>query len=781
MNKTIIVLPSARSIRQEQLGSETKNAFLPTYITISDFISKLCIVPNFKTIDSDTRTLLLLKASDFKEFSHLQIQRNFFTFTKNSTYIFKFFEELSAEKYDINSLETSDIYGEYEEHIAILKELYKRYEQICLEKKFLDKIFLPKLYEFNHSYIKEHKKIKLFVDGHLTNFEIELLEKCCEYSEVNIVFNTSFFNTKMQKKFLELGFTLEPNFMYKLCLNTKEIITQEKLYKNEHISCESFSESILQVAFVKKKIYDFLQKGYEAKDIAVILPDEKMADILMSFDDKSNFNFAMGSSFTKTKLYEKLNATAKMIEQNTKENEARLNRIGDDFYMKLLNIYFKNNEEVDFIAFLNEYKESFSTKQEIKIFEDEVYKFKYLLTFMKSMNVKSLINLFLQRLASRTIDDVRGGKITVMGVLETRNISFDGVIIVDFNDKHVPKKSDKDMFLNTNIREIANLPTMIDRENLQKHYYEMLMKRSKEVAISFVSSKDTSESRFLKQLSIKDENIFKESDYADVIFTKKDLAKKNYDDIILPYSFENSKLSASKIKIFLTCKRKYYYRYIKKIYSHEIPSDKPADYKLGLDIHLALKELYLKQSTYDNAKLLQIDLFKELDSVLGKSEYEKYMMDIAKRNLHIFCEIDVKRFSQGWSVYKVEDNLECRFNGITLSGQIDRIDKRDNEISILDYKTGNFTLTPANKIDEATEFQLEFYYLLASAYGNVSECAYYDLKNSKIVAENFLDEKLEKLKSIVVDLLAITEINFELCEDKKSCIFCEYKIMCERE
>ena len=236
MNKTIIVLPSARSIRQEQLGSETKNAFLPTYITISDFISKLCIVPNFKTIDSDTRTLLLLKASDFKEFSHLQIQRNFFTFTKNSTYIFKFFEELSAEKYDINSLETSDIYGEYEEHIAILKELYKRYEQICLEQKFLDKIFLPKLYEFNHSYIQEHKKIKLFVDGHLTNFEIELLEKCCEYSEVNIVFNTSFFNTKMQKKFLELGFALEPNFMYKLCLNTKEIITKEKLYKNEHIS-----------------------------------------------------------------------------------------------------------------------------------------------------------------------------------------------------------------------------------------------------------------------------------------------------------------------------------------------------------------------------------------------------------------------------------------------------------------------------------------------------------------------------------------------------------------
>jgi RecB family exonuclease len=779
MNKTIIVLPSARSI--EQLGNETKNLFLPTYMTLSDFISKLCIVPNFTTIDSDTRILLLLKASDFKEFSNLQIQRNFFTFTKNSTYIFKFFEELSAEKYDMSLLEMSNIYGEYEKHISILKELYKRYEEICLKEKFLDKIFLPKLYEFNAPYIEEHKKIELFIDGHLTNFEIELLEKCCEYSEVNIIFNTSFFNTKMQNKFLELGFSLEPNFMYKLNLNNKEIITKKELYKNENINCESFSESILQVAFVKKKIYDFLQKGYKAKDIAVILPDEKMAEILMSFDDKSNFNFVMGSSFTKSKLYEKLNATSQMIEQNTKENEARLNRIGDEFYVKLLNIYFKNNEEVDFIAFLNEYKESFSQKQEIKIFEEEVYKFKYLLTYMQNMNIKSLINLFLQRLANRTIDDMRGGKITVMGVLETRNISFDGVIIVDFNDNNVPKKSDKDMFLNDSIREMSNLPTMLDRENLQKHYYEMLMKRSKEVAISFVSSNDSSESIFLKQLNIKDENIFKESDYADIIFTKKDLAKKENKKIILPYSFQNEKLSASKLKIYLTCKRKYYYRYIKKIYNHDIPSDKPADYKLGLDIHLALKELYLKKASYDNAKLLQIDLFKELDSVLGKSEYEKYMMDIAKRNLHTFCDIDVKRFSQGWSVYKVEDNLECRFNGITLSGQIDRIDKRNNEIYILDYKTGNFTLTPANKIDEATEFQLEFYYLLASAYGNVIDCAYYDLKNSKIVPESFLNEKLEKLKSIVVDLLTITEINFELCEDEKSCIFCEYKIMCGRE
>ena len=161
MDETTIVLPSARAIRHEQLQIDTSSLFLPNFITMNEFISKLCIVDGFKAIDDDSRTLLLLEASDFKGFSSLQIERNFFTFTKNSTYIFKFFEELSAELYDIKELESSDIYAEYEEHITILNELYLRYEELCLEKKVLDKIFLPKLYTFNEEYAQKHNKIKV--------------------------------------------------------------------------------------------------------------------------------------------------------------------------------------------------------------------------------------------------------------------------------------------------------------------------------------------------------------------------------------------------------------------------------------------------------------------------------------------------------------------------------------------------------------------------------------------------------------------------------------------
>ena len=60
--ETTIVLPSARAIRHEQLHLDSQTLFLPNYITMSEFISKLCIVKDFKTLDDDSRVLLLLEA-----------------------------------------------------------------------------------------------------------------------------------------------------------------------------------------------------------------------------------------------------------------------------------------------------------------------------------------------------------------------------------------------------------------------------------------------------------------------------------------------------------------------------------------------------------------------------------------------------------------------------------------------------------------------------------------------------------------------------------------------
>ncbi len=780
MNNKTIVLPSARAIRHEQLSIESQTLFLPNFITMSEFISKLCIVKGFKILDDDSRVLLLLEASDFQEFSSLQIQRNFFTFTKNSSYIFKFFEELSAEMHDIKSLDTSDIYGDFEEHITILQELYKRYEKLCNERKLLDRIFLPRLYSFNESYLNNHKEIEVHIDGHLTNFELELLQKCCEFSSVTIIFTTSKFNTKMQAKFLELGVELEKDYEYKISLNTKEILSQNKRKLHQNISCESLSESLLQIAFIKQKLYEFVQKGYKAENIAVILPDENLAQKLKSFDDKSNFNFAMGEGYKYTSIYETLNSTCQALDQKSKENYARLERVGDALYVKLLPLYHKSSEEVDVLEFLKEYVQEFSDKRAVKVYTEELYNFKNILPYMKGMSIKSLLSLFLQRLASRSLDDVRGGKVTVMGVLETRSVNFDAVIIVDFSDSNVPKKSDKDMFLNTQIREMANLPTMSDRESLQKHYYDLLISRSKEVAISYVSSSESTGSRFLKQLNIKDKNEYSELGYANILFERSMPESMGEKKIVLAYSFRDKKISATRLKTFLSCKRKYYYKYIEHLYGHEIPKDMPKEYEIGNSVHLALSNLYTKQNAYSSIENLQRDLYKELDSVQGESELDKYLISMQKRRLEKFCEVEIERFDEGWQVELCEQSFEINFAGAKLIGQIDRVDKKQNEIYVLDYKTGSYPLYNKNNFTDATDFQLEFYYLLASGLGNVVGCGYYDLKESKIVQEVFLQEKLAVLESNIKDLLNLEEINFELCEDSKNCLFCDYKIICGR-
>ncbi|HIP54581.1 MAG TPA: PD-(D/E)XK nuclease family protein [Sulfurimonas autotrophica] len=781
MDESTIVLPSARAIRHEQHMQTGKTLFLPHYITMSDFIAKLTLVEGYKRIDEDSRVLLLLEAANFHAFSNLQIERNFFTFTKNSAYIFKFFEELSAELYDINELANADVYAEYEEHIAILQELYKRYEKLCNEKKLLDRIFLPKLYKFNESYAKAQHNVLIQLDGYLTNFELTLLQKAAEFTTVSVRFWATSFNEKMQNRFRELGFVLEKGFMYELSLNSREILKKEKIEKDYRLTCNSFGESVLQIAFVQQKIYEFVQKGYKAENIAVVLPNEAMAPLLKSFDEKSNLNFAMGESYKNTSIYTKLSATLSAIEQDSKENEARVQRVGDELFLLLQSIYYKKVSEVDFVAVMQEMLTFFTNKQEKKIFLEELHKIEKILAFMQDMGVKSLMNIFMQRLSMRTLDDVRGGKVTVMGVLETRSVAFDAVIIIDFDDKNVPKRSDKDMFLNTQIRKSAGLPTMNDRENLQKHYYAMLMQRSKEVAISYVSSSQSSGSRFLKELGIQEKNIYSETAFAEILFRRAKREPIEEEEIVQEYSFKDRELSATRLKTFLTCKRKYYYKYIKQIKSHEIPKDMPQEYAIGNVVHNALREVYAKEDHYTDAQKLQSDIEETLDRFCGESELDKYLVAMQKKRLQGFVKAEIERFKQGWRVVATERYLKTSFAGITIVGQIDRIDKKEEAFAVLDYKTGSYALANKNNFMDATDFQLEFYYLLAKSLGDVQSCGFYDLKESRIVPESFLEEKLEVLQSHIKDLLRIESINFEKCEDMKACQFCEYAILCGRE
>ena len=773
------ILPSSRAIRAAILKEKEHNSFLPSYITMSDFLQRALVVEDYIRVDDDTRTLLLLEASDFKSFSALNIERNFFTFTQNSSYIFRFFEELSGELVDIDSLAMADTYGDYEEHIEILQELYVRYEKLCKVKKILDPIFLAKNYTLNHSYIKSQEEVLLVVEGYLTNFELKILQECAQIVPLRLRFYANEFNIKMQDKLKDLGIEIVEEKNQIINLSTKSIEGSSPVRSNALVSCESFSQRLLQVAFIKQKVKEFIDKGIAPEKIVVVLPNENFAEHLKRFDEKCNFNFAMGESLRSSSFMQAIEAVTQYLDNKTVQNRSRLNRVGVDLAEGLQSKYKSSISELDFNTLLYPFIKEERNKAVLKIIDEELFYFEKLLPILQKSTFKSALHLFINRLKNRSTDDVRGGKITVMGVLETRSVTFDGVIVVDFNEGTVPRKSEKDLFLNSSTRIKAGLPGAQDRESLQKLYYNNLFLRAQEVAISYVSSVDAVPSRFLTQLGIETRSSYDESQWAGVLFKSHMKEELSEHKIEQAYDFTQHNLSATGLKSFLSCKRRFYHRYVDGLTEHHIEEDLPQEHEIGTALHAALQEVYEKKSRFSSKEELQKAIGEALKVHSADTVLDKYLQKMWIKRLDAFIDNEIERFKEA-EVMACEKSLSTEVCGIRLNGNIDRIDRTLDGLEVLDYKSGSYPKYTARTVENAKDFQLEFYYLLAKNEAEVKSCGYYDLKSGKIITEDLLETKLELLYKHLEELRETKVFDFEKTEELKECTYCPYTDLCGR-
>jgi RecB family exonuclease len=215
------------------------------------------------------------------------------------------------------------------------------------------------------------------------------------------------------------------------------------------------------------------------------------------------------------------------------------------------------------------------------------------------------------------------------------------------------------------------------------------------------------------------------------------------------------------------------------IRNHEIQKDLPKEHEIGSDIHKALQSVYSRHDHFEDIKVLSSAVEKEHYRITGKSELHLYQNRLWMQRLSPFFEREIERFREV-RVLACEKKLEREIRGIRLYGEIDRIDQSAEGLEVLDYKSGSYKVYTARTLEGATDFQLEFYYLLASNLGEVSKCAFYDLKDGRIVDEVLLDEKLEMLYGILDALRDIREINFEMTEKLKDCKYCEFIHFCQR-
>ncbi|XLZ83887.1 PD-(D/E)XK nuclease family protein [Arcobacter sp. DNRA7] len=779
--KKLLVFPTSRAIRDYISKQKSNNTLLPFILTIDEFLKKSISLSNLKYCEEEHRVLFLNEAIKNIDIKKLGISDNFTKFLKQSDYIYRFFLELASEKVEIEEIQNVDTYDFYLEHLEILKAIKKKYIKILEKNSYIDKINLDKHYEINENFLDKFQDIELHFEGYFTKVEFEIVEKISEKIDTKIIFYSNSYNQKSLEVFKNLNINLKIDYKYKIDLTNKIIIDEEEIKSLlESYEIKGFSSRLNQIAYIKSCIEKSVLNGVNPKDIALVLPDESFVSSIELFDDERYFNYAMGKSIKNKELYQISNAIYLYLSEDEEKNISNISylEIDKEFIDKSIKPFWNKvtNKEL-FVSITDFIKQKEKNIELIEKYDELLYKLN--ITLFSNENkilLKDVYKIFLQKLSSITLDDINSGKITVLGLLETRAVSFDTVIVCDFNESYIPKISVKDKFLSTRLKQLANLPTQFDRESLQKYYYKRLISSSKNVFISYVNSETNQISRFANELFEK--NIATDTNdsfYKHILYDNHKISYFD-EDIVSKIDLTKFIWSATSFKNFLECKRRFYLQYILKINEHTI-SLKPKGYELGDIIHSILEDYYSK----DNKNSIE-ELFLKYKS---SNPFLTLDLEVWKKKLQNFYEFDKQRLINR-EIIMIEKEFNCSFNNINIKGIIDRVDKFEDNYEVIDYKTSStLSVDTLKTYEKSVDFQLEFYYIALQQLFKTPniKAFYYDLNECLLKEEVAIQEKLELLSSKFDELkeLSKNEINFLKCEDKSNCLYCAYKVVCNRE
>ncbi|ANH42193.1 exonuclease [Helicobacter pylori] len=765
----LFVFSSTRRLKHFYL--EQGEGFLPSAMSMGNFFEQAFYIPNKKKIPNSARLILMIdtiKAIAKEKKSILEglllFENSFLGYLESTSFLFDLFDELSSACIKLNELSSKDIYLDYEKHLEVLEMIYDRYIKKLEELGFYDKIMQEKpaiLKEF----FKHFSSIEWHLDGFMSVFERQCLLEVAELVPITLHLSCDKYN----QKFLEfLNLKLETDCDYSIDFKTQKILSQT--FNDQKIEPKLYANSsyLKQSALVLQTIEEYLQQDNDPNKMAIITPNADFLPFLKLLDKNNNLNFAMGLGAKNSPYYTEL---VKILED--------LEASGDLSASPLLDL------ESLTLALL----EQQSSKEKVPLKEAHsqiMHQYHLLKDTLKNYSLKDLLHLYLQEFeANFRLDDSSGGKIRVMDTLETRGMQFDKIVIVDFNETCVPSLKDCDLFLNSALRKSLNLPTLSDKKNLQKHYYYQLFKNSKEMALSYIESETSKVSNMLLELNLHIEPIKD----AYTLFAPSPLKDYQEEEIkaAIPKDFS---FSASSLNAFLTCKRRFYYHYIKRF--KESPKDE-SNSAIGSLLHELLKEAYEKDKNPYALEERLIQLLKTRENITPKERLDTL---IVLKKIQAFYLKEKERFKAKIKILDLEKSFETTIQGVAFKGRIDRIDKTaDNEMILLDYKFKSDlkldnmskkqrgSLSPIEIAQISTDYQMAIYAFALKnlGYKEPIKAFFYDLRKGELLQEEepVLQAKMDYLGSSLIPKLK-QEMVFEKTLEVKDCEYCPFKDMCNR-
>lgn len=294
--------------------------------------------------------------------------------------------------------------------------------------------------------------------------------------------------------------------------------------------------------------------------------------------------------------------------------------------------------------------------------------------------------------------------VQVLGFLETRNLKFENVFFLDANEGILPDTAREDAFLPFKARRILGLPTYLDREEIMFYTFDTLVRGAKECDLFYVENDEQERSRFVERFLWErqkrererdDKKYVKTIQYAVSLREKSPRPMHKTEEIVR--FLKGYPFSATSLNTYLHCPLQFYYEYALGLREREVLSEEFEKEEIGSFVHLVLFD-YFKGKTGSVLTEKEMNVV-ELERLIHTLFEDQYGKDPTGEVYLLRSQIEshLKDFIRYYQVPRIrecrtrivdlEKQIEVKKDSFTFRARLDRVEKRGERTTIIDYKT----------------------------------------------------------------------------------------------
>lgn len=426
----------------------------------------------------------------------------------------------------------------------------------------------------------------------------------------------------------------------------------------------------------------------------------------------------------------------------------------------------------------------------------------------------------------------------VMGVLETRNIDFDHVLLLSCNEGNMPRGVNDSSFIPHSIRQAYELTTVENKVSIYAYYFHRLLQRASDVTILYNNSTEDGQrgemSRFMLQMLVESgqhisQHTLQSGRQAER-WTPQPIPKTPRVMSILQSAFKT--ISPTAINRYMRCPLQFYFHYIAELKEPDTPEDEQElDNRIFGDVfHEAADIIYHQLPRRITKDILEHLLNTKIEIERAVDEaFHRVIPQAPANGLHIINRevlihylrqlLEIDRRLAPFTILGLEYDVSTHLSPLSnhpspveIGGRIDRLDlihegTPEERIRVIDYKTGSRNLKPLPDVDaiflpEKIHDHSD-YYLQTFLYADIVSRQHHPSKVSPALlfiqhaGSDDYDPTLKFGKEPIFDVAAYSErfnellhqkineifspdLSFAPTDDLKVCRTCPYAPMCRR-